>query len=178
METLSGGKVRLGCLAWRSASRHDVGISCRVCRCAAYAPRLPCWRVQPKPAGPTVPGSSPSSRPSPPPATDPVVGQQVLQRLLKNNHCFVGGGGQWWNFEFCYNKHVKQFHKNADGSKIENLLGTIQMASDGSPHAPPWGCGNSQNGLPFAEYRPNPLALTHSRRRRSPRRVGGRLPPS
>ena len=36
---------------------------------------------------------------------------KALRGMLRKNYCFIGGGNQWWNFEFCYNKHVKQFHR-------------------------------------------------------------------
>lgn len=33
------------------------------------------------------------------------------------------GGQGWWQHEFCYRKHVKQIHRNQDGSTDEVLLG-------------------------------------------------------
>eukprot|EP00040_Diaphanoeca_grandis_P006035 m.35623 g.35623 ORF g.35623 m.35623 type:complete len:521 (-) comp17173_c0_seq1:392-1954(-) len=50
------------------------------------------------------------------------AGKRLLDKFLSGKECFVGGQG-WWVHEFCYMKHVKQVHVEADGSRTEVLLG-------------------------------------------------------
>lgn len=45
-----------------------------------------------------------------------------IQQFLSGEKCVIGGVG-WWKYEFCYQKSVKQFHKERKGPKIELLLG-------------------------------------------------------
>ena len=45
-----------------------------------------------------------------------------IKQFLSGEKCVVGGVG-WWKYEFCYQKSVKQFHKERKGPKIELLLG-------------------------------------------------------
>jgi hypothetical protein len=42
---------------------------------------------------------------------------------IKKNYLCQGIG--WWHYEFCYGRHVTQFHENKDGSRITILLGTF-----------------------------------------------------
>lgn len=53
--------------------------------------------------------------------------KQLLTRFFQGKQCFGGGQG-WWQHEFCYMKHVKQVHFNADGSRDEVLMGKWDMA--------------------------------------------------
>jgi endoplasmic reticulum lectin 1 len=47
--------------------------------------------------------------------------KKLLAKFLKGKHCFSGGQG-WWQFEYCYKKHVRQTHRNDDGTQqIVNL---------------------------------------------------------
>eukprot|EP00048_Salpingoeca_helianthica_P009433 m.135362 g.135362 ORF g.135362 m.135362 type:complete len:471 (-) comp14868_c3_seq1:35-1447(-) len=69
------------------------------------------------------------------PAVDPPVSastaaasKETLRRMLRNNHCFVGGDGGWWRFEFCFHRHVRQFHVNEDGTNTNIMLGTWDEA--------------------------------------------------
>lgn len=48
--------------------------------------------------------------------------RSMLNLFLQGKQCFMGGQG-WWQHEFCYQKHVKQIHKNDDGTTQEVLLG-------------------------------------------------------
>eukprot|EP00056_Hartaetosiga_gracilis_P011232 m.168896 g.168896 ORF g.168896 m.168896 type:complete len:419 (+) comp13471_c0_seq9:403-1659(+) len=66
-----------------------------------------------------------SSSPSTPAAATrrPPRGQLITKKMFKGSHCFQGGGGGWWNYELCPNKHAFQFHKNEDGSMIKIFLG-------------------------------------------------------
>ncbi|KAF2349179.1 Glucosidase II beta subunit-like, partial [Trinorchestia longiramus] len=50
--------------------------------------------------------------------------QSAVKSFLTGEHCLDGGIG-WWHYEFCYGRHVTQFHVNKDGSKITILLGTF-----------------------------------------------------
>lgn len=43
--------------------------------------------------------------------------------FLSGEYCLVGGGSGWWKFEFCYGKQVTQFHQEANGPRINILLG-------------------------------------------------------
>jgi endoplasmic reticulum lectin 1 len=44
----------------------------------------------------------------------------ALQSFLAGDMCFTGGSG-WWKYEFCYGKHVKQFHEE-NGKKGATIL--------------------------------------------------------
>ena len=66
--------------------------------------------------------------------------QKTLVKFLKGQHCFLGGQG-WWQFEFCYKRHVRQIHRNDDGTEQVVRLGewdaeyhrkkTLQSSSNG-----------------------------------------------
>ncbi|RMX53217.1 hypothetical protein pdam_00016521 [Pocillopora damicornis] len=43
--------------------------------------------------------------------------------FLSGDYCLVGGGSGWWKYEFCYGKQVTQFHQEANGPRINILLG-------------------------------------------------------
>ncbi|XP_013389095.1 endoplasmic reticulum lectin 1-like [Lingula anatina] len=47
--------------------------------------------------------------------------QQLLNDFLKGEYCIQGGLG-WWKHEFCYGKHIIQFHEEG-GSKTVITLG-------------------------------------------------------
>ena len=38
--------------------------------------------------------------------------RDVLARIL-TKVCLISGGNEWWAYEFCYGKHVRQFHEEA-----------------------------------------------------------------
>ncbi|KAA0204001.1 hypothetical protein HAZT_HAZT008845 [Hyalella azteca] len=66
--------------------------------------------------------SSRNSKPFPPrPLTRD---QSAVKSFLTGENCLDGGIG-WWHYEFCYGRHVTQFHENKDGSRITILLGTF-----------------------------------------------------
>ena len=46
--------------------------------------------------------------------------------------CFYRVEG-WWTYEFCFQKHLKQFHQENNVNTAEFLLGTNRMLSDRSP---------------------------------------------
>lgn len=45
-----------------------------------------------------------------------------VRHFLSGEKCVVGGTG-WWKYEFCFQKSLKQFHKEKKGTKTEILLG-------------------------------------------------------
>eukprot|EP00049_Salpingoeca_infusionum_P026966 m.29315 g.29315 ORF g.29315 m.29315 type:complete len:485 (-) comp9150_c0_seq1:1225-2679(-) len=51
------------------------------------------------------------------------VDKFLSTKLRKGTHCFSGGGKDWWKFELCPNKHVRQYHKYPDGREDVILLG-------------------------------------------------------
>ena len=40
--------------------------------------------------------------------------QKILDEFLAGDYCLRGGQG-WWKYEFCYGKHVKQYHEFPQG---------------------------------------------------------------
>lgn len=48
--------------------------------------------------------------------------KRFVKNFLMAENCAVGGVG-WWKYDFCYQKSLKQFHKNRNGVKTEILLG-------------------------------------------------------
>uniref|UniRef100_UPI00358DF497 endoplasmic reticulum lectin 1 isoform X1 n=1 Tax=Myxine glutinosa TaxID=7769 RepID=UPI00358DF497 len=89
---------------------------------------------------PQFPGEShvPSHRPSSSPIAgqkQQVVGtplissltdQQLVRAFLDGSHCVRGGVG-WWKHEFCYGRHVHQFHEEKDGFKNVIAVGTWNL---------------------------------------------------
>lgn len=55
-------------------------------------------------------------------ANAPSVVQHTVNRIITGEDCIVGGTG-WWKYEFCYGKHVIQFHEDANGQRSDILLG-------------------------------------------------------
>lgn len=45
-----------------------------------------------------------------------------VRRFLTAEKCVIGGVG-WWKYEYCFQKSLKQFHKERSGVKTEILLG-------------------------------------------------------
>ncbi|KAI3380343.1 hypothetical protein SNEBB_003312 [Seison nebaliae] len=43
--------------------------------------------------------------------------KQIYQRFIRGEHCLNGGGTLWWKYEFCYNRHVIQYHEEEDAHK-------------------------------------------------------------
>ncbi|CAB60843.4 Endoplasmic reticulum lectin 1 [Caenorhabditis elegans] len=57
-------------------------------------------------------------------ANNPAVVHHTVNRILTGEDCIVGGTG-WWKYEFCYGKHVIQFHEDANGQRSDILLGVF-----------------------------------------------------
>ncbi|KAF1769655.1 hypothetical protein GCK72_001472 [Caenorhabditis remanei] len=55
-------------------------------------------------------------------ANNPAVVHHTVNRIITGEDCIVGGTG-WWKYEFCYGKHVIQFHEDANGQRSDILLG-------------------------------------------------------
>uniref|UniRef100_A0A6M2DQP2 Endoplasmic reticulum lectin 1 n=1 Tax=Xenopsylla cheopis TaxID=163159 RepID=A0A6M2DQP2_XENCH len=55
-------------------------------------------------------------RPEGPGDTSPV------DAFLSGQNCLTGGSG-WWKYEFCYGRHVEQYHIETDGRRTSLLLG-------------------------------------------------------
>lgn len=41
--------------------------------------------------------------------------RKILEDFLQGDYCLRGGQG-WWKYEFCYGKHVKQYHEFTQGN--------------------------------------------------------------
>ncbi|XP_041988243.1 endoplasmic reticulum lectin 1 isoform X2 [Aricia agestis] len=54
----------------------------------------------------------------PPPITD----DSPVRAFLNGENCLSGGTG-WWKYEFCYGRHVEQYHVDRTGEKTTLLLG-------------------------------------------------------
>uniref|UniRef100_A0A8I5KXV7 Endoplasmic reticulum lectin n=1 Tax=Homo sapiens TaxID=9606 RepID=A0A8I5KXV7_HUMAN len=48
---------------------------------------------------------------------------QLIKEFLSGSYCFRGGVG-WWKYEFCYGKHVHQYHEDKDSGKTSVVVGT------------------------------------------------------
>ncbi|XP_026732359.1 endoplasmic reticulum lectin 1 isoform X1 [Trichoplusia ni] len=48
--------------------------------------------------------------------------------FLNGENCLNGGTG-WWKYEFCYGKHVLQYHVDRNGEKTTLLLGRFEQES-------------------------------------------------
>ncbi|CAI2292527.1 unnamed protein product [Caenorhabditis sp. 36 PRJEB53466] len=57
-------------------------------------------------------------------ANNPAVVHHTVNRILTGEDCIVGGIG-WWKYEFCYGKHVIQFHEDTNGNRDDILLGSF-----------------------------------------------------
>jgi len=71
----------------------------------------------------------PSSRPS-------TVSPMELMENLKHmgSTCIYRLTG-WWTYEFCHNKHVREFHREKDGSESQIfMLGQYQENTEGTIH--------------------------------------------
>jgi len=51
---------------------------------------------------------------------------QILKDFFEGRYCIQGGTG-WWKHEFCYGKHVTQFHEDKSG-KVTIVLGVWNTA--------------------------------------------------
>ncbi|XP_051868868.1 endoplasmic reticulum lectin 1 isoform X1 [Pristis pectinata] len=49
--------------------------------------------------------------------------EQLIQEFLSGSYCFHGGVG-WWKYEFCYGKHVQQYHEDKGSGKNIIVVGT------------------------------------------------------
>ncbi|XP_072437007.1 endoplasmic reticulum lectin 1 isoform X1 [Chiloscyllium punctatum] len=49
--------------------------------------------------------------------------EQLIQEFLSGSYCFHGGVG-WWKYEFCYGKHVQQYHEDKGAGKSIIVVGT------------------------------------------------------
>lgn len=55
-------------------------------------------------------------------ATSVVSDKELIRNFLKGEYC-LSGGRSWWRYEFCYGKHVYQFHEEKGKDRINILLG-------------------------------------------------------
>ncbi|KAH8358364.1 hypothetical protein KR200_010583 [Drosophila serrata] len=51
----------------------------------------------------------------------PVTDLTPIKEFVSGKNCLIGGNG-WWKYEFCYGRHVRQFHKDKN-SEVELFLG-------------------------------------------------------
>ncbi|XP_072363974.1 endoplasmic reticulum lectin 1 isoform X1 [Scyliorhinus torazame] len=69
--------------------------------------------------------------------------EQLIQEFLSGSYCFHGGVG-WWKYEFCYGKHVQQYHEDKGAGKSIIVVGTwnkeehIMWAAKSSARAYQW----------------------------------------
>nr|XP_002125012.1 endoplasmic reticulum lectin 1 [Ciona intestinalis] len=52
-----------------------------------------------------------------------LVDKSLLNEFLSGSYCLRGGTG-WWRFEFCYGKHVHQYHDDAKLGRTTISVGT------------------------------------------------------
>ncbi|XP_030383805.1 endoplasmic reticulum lectin 1 [Scaptodrosophila lebanonensis] len=66
---------------------------------------------------------------SPPPAppAPPLNDLSPIKEFISGKNCLTGGTG-WWKYEFCYGKHVRQFHKDKNND-VELFLGFFSEAA-------------------------------------------------
>ncbi|EDW11266.1 endoplasmic reticulum lectin 1 [Drosophila mojavensis] len=60
---------------------------------------------------------------TPPPLND----LTPIKEFISGKNCLTGGTG-WWKYEFCYGRHVRQFHKDKN-SEVELFLGYFSEES-------------------------------------------------
>lgn len=65
---------------------------------------------------PTPPAAENEVLPNLPKA--PITDLTPIKEFISGNNCLTGGTG-WWKYEFCYGRHVRQFHKD---KKLESEL--------------------------------------------------------
>nr|XP_034827027.1 endoplasmic reticulum lectin 1 isoform X2 [Maniola hyperantus] len=53
---------------------------------------------------------------------NPITDDSPVRAFLNGENCLNGGTG-WWKYEFCYGKHVIQYHVDRAGDKTTLLLG-------------------------------------------------------
>ncbi|XP_004929447.1 endoplasmic reticulum lectin 1 isoform X1 [Bombyx mori] len=67
-----------------------------------------------------------SDPPKPVPSVDkrppPITDDSPVRAFLNGENCLNGGTG-WWKYEFCYGKHVLQYHIDRAGEKTTVMLG-------------------------------------------------------
>ncbi|XP_072939191.1 endoplasmic reticulum lectin 1 isoform X2 [Epargyreus clarus] len=51
-----------------------------------------------------------------------ILDDSPVRAFLNGENCLHGGTG-WWKYEFCYGKHVRQYHVDRSGAKQSLLLG-------------------------------------------------------
>ncbi|XP_043656920.1 endoplasmic reticulum lectin 1 [Drosophila teissieri] len=51
----------------------------------------------------------------------PITDLTPVKDFISGKNCLTGGSG-WWKYEFCYGRHVRQFHKDKT-SEVELFLG-------------------------------------------------------
>uniref|UniRef100_A0A8C9R1B9 Endoplasmic reticulum lectin n=1 Tax=Scleropages formosus TaxID=113540 RepID=A0A8C9R1B9_SCLFO len=49
--------------------------------------------------------------------------EQLIKEFLSGSYCLHGGVG-WWKYEFCYGKHVHQYHEDKEHGKNIVVVGT------------------------------------------------------
>lgn len=70
-------------------------------------------------------GGASADKPSTPayPSTPATPDKSLIRQFLSGSFCLDGGSG-WWLYEFCFGRHVLQYHKEPNSRKrVEILLG-------------------------------------------------------
>ncbi|KAI5633905.1 glucosidase II beta subunit-like protein domain-containing protein [Phthorimaea operculella] len=57
-----------------------------------------------------------------------ITDDSPVRSFLNGENCLNGGTG-WWKYEFCYGKHVVQYHVDRTGEKTTLLLGKFDEAA-------------------------------------------------
>ncbi|XP_049868358.1 endoplasmic reticulum lectin 1 isoform X2 [Pectinophora gossypiella] len=57
-----------------------------------------------------------------------ITDDSPVRAFLNGDNCLNGGTG-WWKYEFCYGKHVVQYHVDRTGEKTTLLLGKFDEAA-------------------------------------------------
>lgn len=52
--------------------------------------------------------------------------EQLIKEFLSGSYCLHGGVG-WWKYEFCYGKHVHQYHEDKEQGKNIVIVGTWNL---------------------------------------------------
>uniref|UniRef100_A0A4W5P1D8 Endoplasmic reticulum lectin n=1 Tax=Hucho hucho TaxID=62062 RepID=A0A4W5P1D8_9TELE len=53
--------------------------------------------------------------------------EQLIKEFLSGSYCLHGGVG-WWKYEFCYGKHVHQYHEDKEQGKNMVVVGSWNTA--------------------------------------------------
>ncbi|XP_064623372.1 endoplasmic reticulum lectin 1-like isoform X2 [Lineus longissimus] len=61
--------------------------------------------------------AAPQEKPEVTLSANSAASKQLLRDFLNGDYCLTGGSG-WWRHEFCFSKHVSQYHDSKDGREI------------------------------------------------------------